>query len=264
MAKRLKTSIAIYKINKEKLSDFISKSMDLTKILSKEEDNKIIMKIDMKNVLIYSSVGQGNDIHSFKSYSYKTDDFFSNKKELENGLVMIIGSAKKFARNIKIFLDFEEDDIDFKLTYNEDNYVEKLLIRNSKLNLDIPGSDPKALKFDMDIEVIKDAMNPDNSLYNFKLSKEDFNRIKKMGLVEIDNDILYLTINEGKISIGETKWQLALSSIEEEDSTISFPKKYFNSINFTSETEMYVYVFDSFLMILGDNTNLLVSTEFTI
>lgn len=264
MAKRIKTSIVTYKINKESLSDFISKSLDLTKILSKEEDNKIVMKVNMKNVLLYSSVGQGNDIHSFKSYSYNTEEFFSNKKDLENDLVMIIGSAKKFARNIKIFLDFDDNDIDFKLTYNEDNYVEKLLIRNSKLNLDIAGSDPRALKFDMDIELIKEAMNPDNSLYNFNLTKEDFTRIKKMGLVEIDNDILYLTIKEKKITIGETKWQLDLGEIEEDDSTISFPKRYFNSINFTTETEMKVYVFDSFLMILGDNTNLLVSTEFSI
>jgi len=264
MAKRIKTAIATYKINKENLKDFINKSLDLTKILSKEEDNKIVMKVNMKNVLLYSSVGQGNDIHSFKSYLYKTDDFFKNKKDLDGDLVMIISNAKKFARNIKIFLDFEDDDIDFKLTYNEDNYVEKLHIRNSKLTLDIAGSDPKALKFDMDIEIIKDAMNPDNSLYNFKLTKDDFTRIKKMGLVEIDNDVLYLTIKEKKIAIGETKWQLELETIEEEDSTISFPKKYFNAINFTTESEMQVYVFDSFLMILGDNTNLLVSTEFSI
>jgi len=264
MTKRIKTSSIIYKISKDNLKDFISKSMDLTKILSKDEEDLIIFKINSNNILLYSSVGHGNDIHSFKSYNYKTNEIFSSKKTLENEIIMIIGKARKFAKNIKIFLDFEDEDIEFKLTYNEDNFVEKLHIKNSKLNLDINGYDPKALKFNMDIETLNEVMNVDNSIYNFKLLKEDFDRIKKMGLVEIDNDVLYLNIKDNKISIGETKWSLDLGDIDEVDSIISFPKKYFNSINYTTETEMKIYVYDTFIMILGDNTNLLISTEFSI
>ena len=53
------------------------------------------MKINTTDILIYSSVGKGDDVHSFKSYSYKTEDFFSNTKDIEGDLVMIIGNAKK-------------------------------------------------------------------------------------------------------------------------------------------------------------------------
>ena len=75
--------------------------------------------------------------------------------------------------------------------------------------------------------------------------------------------MLYLTITDKKLTLGESKWSLKLSDLDFEDNTYSFPKKYFKTIQFKHD-ESTIYVFDSFIFITGEDTNLMISIEFTI
>ena len=79
-----------------------------------------------------------------------------------------------------------------------------------------------------------------------------------------ENDILYLNILNNTLSIGETGWDLKICSIEHEDMSITFPKRFFNSINFTSEPQITIYVFDTFLFVDNQNTSLLIALELSV
>ena len=57
-----------FKINNDKMSDFISKLDDLSKI-----EDTIKLKIDNQNILMYSILG-GNIMLAFKNYLLKTDE----------------------------------------------------------------------------------------------------------------------------------------------------------------------------------------------
>jgi hypothetical protein len=264
MAKNPTETITL-KLTLPSLNKLLEYFKDLTRI-----DDKVFLKIDGKNILIYSMVGDHNQIHAFKSHTISFNNIFDGKF-IDTSLTMIIGStgkdkkgegAKKIARNLAIFEGINED-LEFKITYNSDGYIEKLTIKNKKLKIDIPGGDPISNKLDINVDDIKEYMNVDNSMFSFSLNKDDFDRIKKMSTIDLNNDIIYLNIKDKVITLSEMKWELNVAEIDYEDTTISFPKKYFNSIIYNSE-EKIIYVFDTFILVLDDLSNLMISIELTI
>ena len=245
------------------LSRLLDYFKDLTRI-----DDKIFLKIDKKTVLIYSMVGDHNQVHAFKSHTADFNSLFEGKY-IDTPLTMIIGStnkdkkgegAKKIARNLSVFNEINEN-LEFKIQYNEDCYIERLTIKNKKLKIDIPGGDPN--KLDINVDDIKEYMNVDNSLFKFTLKKDDFERIKKMSTIDLVNDIIYLNIKEKQLSLSEMKWELNVDEVDYEDTSISFPKKYFNSITYNSDTKT-IYIFETFILVLDDQSNLMISIELTI
>jgi hypothetical protein len=84
-----------------------------------------------------------------------------------------------------------------------------------------------------------------------------------MMTIDNDNDILTLSIDEGKMDIGENNWNLNICNIEHDNLAITFPKKYFKSITFT-EDNIDVFVFDTFILVDNQNTNLLIALELTV
>jgi hypothetical protein len=260
-----KSNTVVCEISNEKLLEFIKKCQDLIKI-----DDKIFIKLDKTNLLLYSLVGKNDDIHAFKSHIIKLKDMFENISGDFENLLMIVGSiseknkeARKLIQNLTNFSDYQENSI-WTFHFNESNIIEKLSIKNSKLKIDINAGIASVFKQQIiDVDQIKEATNPEYANFSFVLSKEDYERIKKMSSIDLENDMLYLNIADKKLSIGESTWSLELSKLDYDDNTFSFPKKYFKTIQFKHE-ESTIYVFDNFIFITGEDTNLMISVEFSI
>ena len=112
-------------------------------------------------------------------------------------------------------------------------------------------------------------MQIDKALYSFILKKEDFDYIKTKTTIEKENDVIYLNNKLGEISFSESKWEHNIIKIDSElNSTVVFPKKYFKCINFEKSNEQTLYVFEDdntgYIMVVSENTNLLISTEMSI
>jgi hypothetical protein len=149
------------------------------------------------------------------------------------------------------------------LHYNE-FFCERIIIQNKKSKEEHPGAKPNNHTHNIDNDDIASVMDIDASNYSFSLSKIDFEYVKSKILIDRVNDIIYLTINDKTLALGENRWQHSVCEIDQEDTTISFPKKYFKCINFDKENEMMIYVTDMYLIILGQTTNLLISIDLTI
>lgn len=243
----------------EQLKNFLDKIKDLVSI-----DDEVLLKVDNYNILMYSLVGEKKNVNAFKSFIVKTEDLFTFKEELEKQMKYIIPNGKKFDSNIRNFLDYNEK-LDCMFYMNDEEYADNLLIKNKFLRLNQVGGDPRGATLDIDIEQVKSTIDKNNADFKFVLPKDVYERIKKMSKIELENDILYLNIKDHKITIGETAWELTVCDTDEEDLSITFPKKYFNSLQYPpGTTEVEVYVFDSFLLVDNENTSLLVALELTI
>lgn len=264
MAKRIKTQILTYKVSLDNLANILSNIKDLTKL-----DKSVTLKFNNEYLLLYSLVGKGNNIHAFKSHKLKIKDTFKSiKNEIEEDIIYKIEDAKRFVTSMTVFVKYMksqniDDIIDFKIYFNEDYIGERLLIQNKKSKEETPGEKPDNNQI-VDVDQIDEVMDIELSNYSFDLSKEDFNYIKSKTVIEKDNDILYLSIKDNSLSIGENRWDHNIVDIEYDDENITFPKKYFKCINYDVDNNMTIYVTDTFLMILGENTNLLVSIELSI
>lgn len=239
------------------LNFFLDKVHDLLSI-----DNEVLIKIDNENVLLYSIVGEKNNVNAFKSFIYKTKELFSFKEELPNEIRFIITNGKKFEDILKNYLDYNEV-INCEFFMNDDTYADNLKIKNSKLRLGINGGDIRGMNTNIDISKINATLNKDNIDFKFILDKSSYAKIKKIAAVDGDNDILTLIIHNKELNIGEHGWSLKLCDIDHEDLNITFPKKYFKSITFT-EDDLVVYVFDTFILVDNQNTNLLIALELSI
>ncbi|NPV12832.1 MAG: hypothetical protein HPY57_13755 [Ignavibacteria bacterium] len=265
MTKKIQINSISYKMTLESLNILIEKIKDLTKL-----NNEVLINISNNEMLLFSVVGKNlNNVHAFKSHIINLKDLFSvNKNHLDGDLLYIISDGKKFVTSMTVFYKYMktqkiEDDLEFKLFFNEE-FCEKLLIKNSKSKEEIPGGKPNNHTHRLTTENILEVMNTDNAEYSFDLTKEDFNYIKSKTVIEKENDILYLNINNNKLSIGENRWDHNICDIEHDDTTITFPKKYFKCINYDKDDKMTIYVNDTMLLIIGQNTNLLITTELTV
>lgn len=241
------------------LKNFIDKIKDLVNI-----NEEVLLKIEQDNILMYSLVGEKTNVNAFKSFIMKTSDLFSLKEKLERQIRYIIPNGKKFDSNFRNFLDYNEE-LECMFFMNDEEYIDNFLIKNKFLKLNIIGGDPRGINVDIDIDQVKSAIDKNNSSFKFVLTKSIFDKIKKMSRIELENDILYLNIKENKMTIGETVWELNVCDIKENDTSITFPKKYFNSLNFPDDKdEVEIFIFDTFLLVDNENVSLLVALELTI
>lgn len=251
-----------FKITSENLNGLISTLKDLSGI-----DKKCIFKIDIKNTLIYSKVGEGNTINAFKSFVYNTKDLF-DIEDFEESVSYISSDSREMYRKLQILNSFEQD-VTGKIYFDklgDDYYSERISMKaGSKLKLNFGGGDPMALNSKISVSVIKETMNIENSNFNFQLKPDDFMNIKRLATTDIESDVFYLntTEKEGKyfVSIGESTWDLTISEIDFDKSiTMSFPKKYFKSITIDGDSSK-IYIFDHMIMVSNTNSDMIISTE---
>jgi len=237
---------------------FISYSKELSLI-----DPTIILSISDDIIVTYSFVGKDiNDIHAFKTVITDTEDLFDKRKTIENKIVFIIKDSKKFVRNISNFIDFDEE-LKFKISYDDQDFnANYIQISNSKLKLKEICGDPILMSKEITKEDIDFLTNKNNALLNFSLSEMEFRKIKRMSTIETTNDILYITINNGELSMGENKWDLKICDLDKPNIHVSFPKKYFNTLSFKENTK--IYLFENYILVSDDNSDLMIVLEMTI
>lgn len=220
----------------------------------------IILSINETNLMAYSFVGKDiNDIHAFKTVVTNTNEIFDKKKPIDNKIIFIIKDAKKFVRNITNFIDFNEE-LKFKISYDEsDNNANYLNISNSKLRLKEISGDPVLMSKEITKEDIDFLTNKENSLFDYVISEMDFKKIKRMSTIETTNDILYITIKNNELFMGENKWELKICDIDKPNLNVSFPKKYFNTLSFNENTRLYL--FENYILVSDDNSDLMIVLE---
>lgn len=246
-----------FSVSLEQLNFFLDKIHDLLSI-----DDEILMKIGKENTLLYSIVGEKMNVNAFKSFIFKTEEIFSFETDILKEIRFIITNGKKFESTLKNYLDYKED-IKCEFYMNDDVYADNLKLRNKILKLSINGGDIRGMNTTIDIEKINKTLNKDNIDFKFTLDKASYEKIKKIGAIDNDNDILTLNIVDKNLTIGENSWDIKICEIEHEDLSITFPKKYFKSITFT-EDNIEIFVFDTFILVDNLNTSLLIALELTV
>lgn len=246
-----------FSVSLEQLNFFLDKIHDLLSI-----DDEILMKIGKENTLLYSIVGEKMNVNAFKSFIFKTEEIFSFETDILKEIRFIITNGKKFESTLKNYLDYKED-IKCEFYMNDDVYADNLKLRNKILKLSINGGDIRGMNTTIDIEKINKTLNKDNIDFKFTLDKASYDKIKKIGSIDNDNDILTLNIVENNLTIGENSWDIKICEIEHEDLSITFPKKYFKSITFTDDN-IEIFVFDTFILVDNLNTSLLIALELTV
>jgi len=253
-----------FKISPENLSKIINVLKELSSI-----DEKALFKFDKKHFLIYSLVGQGKGINAFKSFIFNTNDIFE-MDEFEETIDFIAGDIKAIYRNLQIMLDLQTD-ITGKLYYDEIGdkfFSDRMFFKSdSKLKLNFYGTDPMAFNTSITVNDIKKLTNIEHSNFSFDLTSKDYVNIKRLASSGKEVEVFYVNTFEKDskyyISIGESGWDLTLAEIDfDEARTISFPKKYFKSITMSESAK--VYVFDRFLLIKSEGSELLISTEISV
>lgn len=248
-------------------NESITKLIDTLKDLSRLND-KVLLKIDKKNTLIYSLVGNGNSVNAFKNFIFKTEDIFNGIGEFDDTINYIVRSAKLMCRTLQIISSFDA-------TITGTIYFDKLgdlvfsdrlyLKAGTKLRQNFYGGDPTAMNMNITVDNIKKIANIKDSNFDFNLSADDFDKIKKLASSDEISNVFYLNTNiiDGinTVSIGEGVWDISVSETEStQEISLAFPKKYFKTINIVNGFAK-IYVFDNSILITTDNSNLLISIE---
>lgn len=261
-----------FTFSRSQMLEFIDKLVDLSAI-----DDYIVCKIDESKFLLYGVATDVEDkahknILAFKCFSFNTKSIISPKADIAEQVVFIIKDTKKTIRSIKNYLDFDES-ITCTISYdalNDINIGDMLKMKNSKLKLNFNGGSPRDTNIKITMKAIIDKSTPDMLEFKFNINKEDFDKSKKMSLIETENDIIYFTVQDGELSVSENRWSLKLQDIVyknqhgvESDINISIPKKYYKNAT-CDENGLAVEVYKTHIIINNEKSTLMVSRQMTI
>ena len=261
-----KTKELAFSISKEKLHKLIDTLKDLSKL-----DDKVLIKFDPKNTLIYSLVGEGQSVNAFKSFVFKTDELF-DIDEFDRTIMFIGKSAKGIARSLKIMSDFELDTYKGIIYYDElgdELFSDRIYFRSgNKLRQSFNGDDPRSMNTKISVDKIKEFIKLEDADFTFDLAASDFDKIKKLATPDAEMNIFYMNTyekdGENFVSIGECVWELTVAATEyAHPRTLAFPKKYFKTIGMV-DGNAKIHVFDTSLMVSTPESDLLISIEVTV
>jgi hypothetical protein len=238
----------------EKLSDFLSKLEELTKI-----EDVIKVKIDSQNILMYSILG-GNVMLAFKNFLVKTDDYFTDSN-LDFTLDLVLASSKKLVKNLNFLVDSKKVtfEINYKDTGESTMSARSIQITDGKFKFNWLAGENYEMR-DITKEALKNNLNIKNRRWSFQISKSDFADVKKLSNINSEK-IINIAIDNGKVVLSErASWELEVQSIEaERNANLMLNKKFLSCINESSDVEFSI--FDSFMLISEENSNLMLSFE---
>lgn len=245
---------------KNNFDDFIAKLEDLTTI-----DNTLRLKIDDDNILIYSALGTtSNIILAFKNYLLDTKEYLTYKQNLEYTYDIILPNCDKLVKNLK-FLKGESDisiEIEFKKSKNnnDDIIISKLIkISNSELKIKWLSGEDNIIK-DLNKNSLNQRLDIKNKKWSFKISNSQFLNVKKLSNINSDK-IINVNISNNIITIFETNsWELEIGKTVENNFNFILNKKFLKCIN-DELNEIEFFLFENFILIKEDNSNLMLSYE---
>jgi hypothetical protein len=243
-------------INSDNFSDLLTKLEDLAKI-----SDTIKLKVDSDNILMYSIVGE-TILLAFKSYLLKTSDYLTIKGDLDNTLDIIISGGKKFVKNLGFIKTSEKIlmNIDYRTTDEDINITRFLQIKNGKLKIALQGGEPSEIR-DIAKDVLSKRVDIKNSKWNFKISKSEFQDIKKLSSINSEGKVIHLNVDDKKVLLSETStWEFQVDEVDITDRHLMFNKTFLPSISDNSDNISF-YVFETFILTKDDTSHLMISFE---
>lgn len=251
--------------NKKLLGTFISTNfselLDILTDLYKINKNAKL-KISNDEFLLYATEGVDNNIHALKTYMLKTTDFFLFKTELDSEVSMIIDDIKKLIEYLK-FVDITKK-IGFQFILDKDNRI--LLMKISDGIFSYSEGSAKGSKIrDLSKKQIDTLLDVDNSSFKFDIPSANITSIKKLAKLNIENEILNISIKDGIIKFYEPdRWNLEVGNTTSTDNIdLAINKKYFYSIIPTIDI-IELYVYEHFILFKEINKNLMICFEKTV
>ena len=247
-----------FKIKSDKFADFINKLDDLTKI-----SDTIKLKIDNDNILMYSMLG-GNVMLAFKNYLINTRDYLEYGDDMEYSMDVIIANAKKFVKNLNFIKESEKITLD--ISYKESPDDESLMNARSlqvvggKLKVNWISGEHYEMR-DINKVALSQRLNLKNRKWAFVIEKSDFSDVKKLSSINGER-IINITVVDGKVLLSErAAWEMEIGSIESTRSAnLILNKKFLSCINDSMETIEFS-IFDTFMLVKDDYSNLMLSFE---
>lgn len=246
-----------FHIVKDNFSSLIDKLEDLCKI-----DENIKIKIDNENILIYSMLG-GNVMLAFKNYLLKTTDYLSTNSELDFSIDVIIANCKKFVKNLNFIKDSEK--VTMELTYKPSQDDESIMVARSlqlvggKLKVNWLAGENYEMR-DINKNVLKQRLDLKNRKWSFSINNQDFSDVKKLSSIN-SNKIINISVQEGLVVMSETAaWEMEITKIEDRNASLILNKKFLSCIN-DSKDNVEFSMFDTFILVKDEETNLMLSYE---
>ena len=252
MANKLK-----FKIKGENFETFISRLDELSSI-----DDTIKLKIDNQHILMYSMLG-GNVLLAFKSFLVNTKDIF-DIEDFDYKLDIIIPNSKKFVKNLAFLKD--QDKITLDITYKESPDDENIYwargmqISSGKFKVTWLGGEHYEMR-DIDKVSLKQRLDLKNRKWSFSISNSDFLDVKKLSNINSDR-IISIGVVGGLVTLSEkSAWELEIDKLEEErNHDLILNKKFLSCIN-DKVDKIEFNIFDTFMLVTDDNSNLMLSFE---
>lgn len=243
-------------IKPEMFKDFIDKLEDLCKI-----DDTIKVKIDNDNIFMYSMLGT-NVMLAFKNYLINTREYFEYTDDLDFSINLVIVNSKKFVKNLDFIRDSEK--ITFEISYKESQDDELIMnarsvqIVGGKLKVNWISGEHYEVK-DINKNVLKQRLDLNNRKWFFKINRQEFNDVKKLSNINSDR-IININITEGRVVLSEkAAWEMEIDSIDSRTSNLMLNKRFLSCINDSEQIEFSI--FETFMLIINDNSNLMLSFE---
>jgi len=246
-----------FKIKSEKLSDLIDKISELTKI-----SDSIKLKIDNDNILMYSMLG-GSVLLAFKNFIINTQEYLE-LDELDYSIDLVIPNAGKFVKNLAFVKS--SDKVTLEITHKPSPDDESIMNARSiqlvsgKLKVTWLGGEQYELR-DITKKQLEQKLNLKNKKWSFNISKSDFADIKKLSSINSDR-IISISVSSGKVCLCEASaWELEVDNVEDDrNANLILNKKFLSCIDDTKDTVVF-NIFDNFMLLSGDNSNLMLSFE---
>ncbi len=246
-----------FKVNPDKISDFIDKISDLTKI-----SDTVKLKIDNDNILMYSMIGS-NVILAFKNYVIKTREYLEYEDDMEYSLDIVIANSGKFVKNLTFLKT--SDKVTMEVSYKASTDDETVMnarsvqIVGGKLKINWVGGEQYELK-DITKPQLDQRLDLKNRKWAFTISKADFGDVKKLSSINADR-LISINIMSGKVILSETAaWELEVDQLDKDrNSNLILNKKFLSCIDESQDVEFNI--FDNFMLIKGSNSNLMLSFE---
>lgn len=243
--------------NGDKFTQFITKLKDLTNI-----GDIIKIKIDSKNILMYSALSNDVQVLALKNYLLQTSEYIKDF-DSEYTYDYIISSSAKIVKSLNFF--DVNNTIKLSLSYRESPddgsimHVRSGQFSNNKLKITCVGAEQHKIR-NLNSKILEDRLNLNLSKWSFNIKLEDFLTAKRLSAINSDSLIISIVVNGGSVHITENnKWELLIDKIEYSNTSITFNKKYLNNIN---ENQIITfYIFESFILTKDENYNLMLSFE---
>ena len=239
-------------------SDFVEKLNTVASI-----DDTVKLKIDSENILMYAMLGGGNVILAFKNFLLPTKDYFDNDME-DFSLDIIIPSAKRFVKNLAFIKDM--DKIGFDLTYKEDEDDELLYavrtfqLSSGKFKVNWLGGEGGTIR-DIGKAALAQRLDVRNKKWTFNIPNSDFLDIKKLSGINGER-IINMDVVKGVVTLSEkSSLELEVDNLNDDrTASLILNKRFLGCINDKIDNIEFI-IFDNFMLIKDENSNLMLSFE---